>query len=339
MTTISVIIPSHNRSALLREAVASVYSQTYKDWEIVIVDDASQPAVDEQALRKDFGPNIRLIRNDQPMKLAYAREQGVQAAKGDVVLQLDDDDLLAPQALQAGLTALESDPTLELVFLGVEGFGQRSEYFNNAQGRAIQRIFKQARGSEARPDLIRFGSELFVALLQSVPMAFQRSIMYVSVWNKISSLRKRVYMLDIDVTSEEQAMRRIRPPLRDSEWALYAALSCRTALLTTPTYLQRCDGQGYVSQPSQRGLSMLSSIDIKLHLYTASKEYDEFKPWTKEIKKCLAQTYFDQSYMYFHDGNRSAAYRALIKALRAHPTAAYLRFALRILLPINSIAR
>ena len=89
MTTISVIIPSHNRSALLREAVASVYSQTYKDWEIVIVDDASQSPVDEQALRNDFGPNIRVIRNDQPMKLAYAREQGVQAAKGDVVLQLD----------------------------------------------------------------------------------------------------------------------------------------------------------------------------------------------------------------------------------------------------------
>ena len=324
MTTISVIIPSHNRSTLLQEAIASVNSQTYKDWEVVIVDDASQPPVDELALRKDFGPNIRVIRNDEPMKLAYARDQGVQAAKGEVVIQLDDDDLLAPQALQMGLIALESDPTLELVFLGVEGFGARSEYFNEAQGRAIKRVLKQAKGSEFRPELIRFGSDLFGALLHTVPMAFQRSIMYRSVWDKVSSLRKRVYMLDQDIHNEEQAMRRIRPPLRDSEWALYSAVSCRTALLTAPTYLQRCDGQGYVSQPSQRELSMLSSIDIKLHLYGASKEYDIFKPWAKEIKNGLARTYFDHSYIYFQDGKRSAAYRELIKALKARPTAAYL---------------
>ena len=263
MHKISVIIPTHNRPALLREAVASVHQQTYTNWEIVIVDDGSQPPVDEEPIRKEFGGRVRLIRNDLPMKQPYARNQGVLAATGNVVVHLDDDDLLAPKALEIALSVLESDPSLELVFLGVNGFGARSAYFKDAQGRAMQAVLSKARGRDVTPDVVRFGSVLFEALLSSVPMAFQRSIEYRTVWHRVTALRARVYMLAPDITDEEQAMRRILPPLRESEWALYAAASCNTALLNSPVYLQRCDGQGYVSLHSQQGAATLSLVDIK----------------------------------------------------------------------------
>ncbi len=71
---VSVIIPTHNRAALLGEAVASVRAQTYTDWEIVIVDDGSEPPVDAAALHAELGERIRLVRNQQPMRLAYARD-------------------------------------------------------------------------------------------------------------------------------------------------------------------------------------------------------------------------------------------------------------------------
>ena len=333
MTTISVIIPSHNRPALLREAVASVHQQTYKDWEIIIVDDGSQPPVDEQALRKKFGSQIRVIRNELPMKQPYARDQGVRAATGDVVIHLDDDDLLAPEALEIGLTTLVSDPSVELVYLGVKGFGERSSYFNETQGQAIQRVLKQAKGSEAQPEVIRFGPELFGALLSSVPMAFQRSIEYRAAWNKVSALRRRVYMLAPDIIDEEQAMRRIQPPLRESEWALYAAACCNTALLTTPIYLQRCDGQGYVSISSQQEKAILSGLDIKAHLVSASKIMPEFRRWRQQIRKSCSAGHFNQAYFYFQKNRRGAAYAALIKAFRVRPAASHVKFALRMLLP------
>jgi glycosyltransferase involved in cell wall biosynthesis len=60
---ISVIIPTHNRPSLLREALASVRNQTCSDWEIVIVDDGSQPPVETEPLRKKFGKQIHVVRN------------------------------------------------------------------------------------------------------------------------------------------------------------------------------------------------------------------------------------------------------------------------------------
>lgn len=330
---ISVVIPTHNRPEMLSEAIASVCRQTHPDWEIVIIDDGSIPAVDETALRQRFDPRIHVVRNDEPRKLTIARDQGVRHAQGDLIVHLDDDDLIAPNALALGHEALMANPEIEVLYLAVEGFGERASYFMQAQAQALGRVLQHAGITTAAP-VIRFDrQQLFPALLQSVPMAFQREMVYRNAWHKTSALRRQVYMLDTDIPDEEHAMQRIRPPLRDSEWALYAAASCRSALLTTPVYLQRCDGQGYVSQPEQRERSMQSSVDIKTHLHRASKAFIEFKPWTRIIERSLARTLFDQCYLYFLDGNRIAAYRALFKALSVNITIHYLRFGLRMLLP------
>ncbi|MBN2701975.1 MAG: glycosyltransferase family 2 protein, partial [Methylothermaceae bacterium] len=120
MTRVSVIIPTHNRSALLREAITSIQNQTYPNWEVIIVDDGSQPPVDSESLHKDFGSRIRVLHNKHSVKQAYARDQGVQVATGEVVIHLDDDDLLAPNALEMGLAILEGDPSLELLYLNAQ---------------------------------------------------------------------------------------------------------------------------------------------------------------------------------------------------------------------------
>jgi len=317
MPRISVVIPTHNRPDLLREAIASIKNQTFPDWEIVIVDDGSHPPVDGASLQKDFGSLIRVVRNNQPLKQPYARNQGVQAASGDVVVHLDDDDLLAPKALESGLAALESEPSLELVYLGVKGFGERAAHFDESQKQAMQRALSRAIGHETQGGVIRFGPELFAALLYSVPMAFQRSI---------------------DISDEEQAMRRLRPPLRESEWALYAAACCNTALLLEPVYLQRCETQGYFSVASQRERAVLSGIDIKAHLLEATNEIAEFSHWGGEIRRSLASAYFDQSYFYFQNGRRFPAYWALLNALKTQPAASFLKFGLRMLLPRGNVS-
>lgn len=335
MTRISVVIPTYNRPELLREAVESVARQSCPAFEIIVVDDGSQPPVDAESLLKDFGSRIRVLRNEQPMKQPYARDQGVQVAMGDVVVHLDDDDLLEPKALELGLATLKGEPSLDLVYLGVKGFGERAAHFDASQRRAMQSVFGRANGRETQAGVVQFGPELFGALLSSVPMAFQRSIEYRAVWNRVSALRRCVYMLDPGVANEMQAMGRLQPPLRESEWALYAAACCKTALLMAPVYLQRCETQGYFSVASQKERAVLSEIDVKAHLLVAAKEIADFKPWTGEIRRSLAQVYFDQSYSYFQRGKRLKAYGALINALRIRPAASYLHFGLRMLLPSN----
>ncbi len=201
------------------------------------------------------------------------------------------------------------------------------------RGVRCRTLLDRAQGRESHGGLIHFGPELFAALLSSVPMAFQRSIEYRRTWNKVSALRRRVYMHDPDIVTEEQAMLRLHPPLRESEWAIYAAACCKTALLLEPVYLQRCEMQGYFSIDSQKERAVLSLIDIKAHLLAAATQVNELRPSVADIRKSLATAYFSQSHFCFNNGRRFPAYRALINAMRTRPAVSYLKFGLRMLLP------
>ena len=103
MASIAVIIPTHNRHLLLKEAVMSVMQQTLQPDEIIVCDDASDPPIDEKALRDEFDSNIRVLRNNTPHGLAWVRHQGVEASTADYVTHLDDDDLFASNLLEEGV--------------------------------------------------------------------------------------------------------------------------------------------------------------------------------------------------------------------------------------------
>lgn len=92
----TVIIPTHNRPRLLRRAVRSVMDQEWTDWEGIIVDDGSDPAVDPGALPADR--RISLLRQS-PSGPAAARKLGLEQARGRYVCFLDDDDFFFPDHL------------------------------------------------------------------------------------------------------------------------------------------------------------------------------------------------------------------------------------------------
>ena len=103
--TISVVIPTHRRPALLRAAVGSVLAQTCPADEIIVVDDAADAATratveDLAASAAASGPPLRYVAN--PRRGASAsRNLGVAHAAGDIVALLDDDDSWAPTYLDA----------------------------------------------------------------------------------------------------------------------------------------------------------------------------------------------------------------------------------------------
>lgn len=337
MPNVAVVIPTQNRPALLEEALGSVLGQTLRPAEIIIVDDASDTPVCPHDLLARFGANCQVIRNETVRGLAYSRNIGVESARAQYVIHLDDDDLLAPDALEAGFRALSSNVDLDLVFLGVRGFGSRADHFNRVQPQAQDRVKAAANGVDARKGIVFFDQQLFPALLRTVPMAFQRVMMHREVWRRISALRWRAYRLEGDTGGDDAAKLRLTGPLRDSEWALYAAASCRrTALIAAPLYLQRCDGQGYSSLPANQDLHMRQDLVIKNQLAHAADTLPEFSGWRRDIRKGLGRSHFDAAYRYFHQGRRGTALRHLWQAMSLGPNLMHARLMVKMCLPQKS---
>ncbi|MNI22216.1 UDP-Glc:alpha-D-GlcNAc-diphosphoundecaprenol beta-1,3-glucosyltransferase WfgD [compost metagenome] len=97
MPDISVIIPTHNRSNFISHAIQSVLDQTYKDYEIIVVDDGSTDDTRERV--KAFGDRVRYIyqRNQGP---SAARNTGIRNAKGKYIAFCDSDDRFLPSKLE-----------------------------------------------------------------------------------------------------------------------------------------------------------------------------------------------------------------------------------------------
>ena len=118
---ISVVLPTHDRAALLPRAVASVRAQQYTAWEIVVVDDASTddtPAVVE-GLQAELGPDrLRSIRIP-PGGVCAARNHALAAAKGSLIAYLDDDNMMHPLWLKAVAWAFAQRPDIDVVYGGI----------------------------------------------------------------------------------------------------------------------------------------------------------------------------------------------------------------------------
>lgn len=97
-TVVSVIVPCYNHGAFLADAVSSILSQDYPDVDLIVVDDGSTDKT--SAVAASFGPRVRYV--FQPNAgLSAARNAGIAAARGDVLVFLDADDMLAEGWLSA----------------------------------------------------------------------------------------------------------------------------------------------------------------------------------------------------------------------------------------------
>jgi glycosyltransferase involved in cell wall biosynthesis len=103
---VTVVIPTRNRRDLLEEAVASALEQGGVDVEVVVVDDGSTDGT-QRWLDGLANPRVRHLRLDPARERTAARNAGLACAVTPYVLFLDDDDLLAPQALRRLAGALE----------------------------------------------------------------------------------------------------------------------------------------------------------------------------------------------------------------------------------------
>lgn len=108
---ISVVIPTYNRSKLLKRAVESVLNQTFKDFELIIVDDNSTDNTRETVMdlrKKDS--RIKYFRHKNNQGGSAARNTGIKHAKGEFIALLDDDDEWLPEKLIKQMSLFEKLP-------------------------------------------------------------------------------------------------------------------------------------------------------------------------------------------------------------------------------------
>ena len=128
---ISVVIPSFNRFSFLVNAVNSVENQTYKNTEIIVINDGSDQ---KEYYENSFGKNVRIIDMDHNQKEQRGfpsdsiRNIGVENAKGKYIAFLDDDDIWTEKKLEIQIKALESS---HCKISSTEGFFGNGEFDKN----------------------------------------------------------------------------------------------------------------------------------------------------------------------------------------------------------------
>lgn len=114
MVTVSVVIPTYNSAELVGQAIDSVLKQTYKDYEIVTVDDGSTDNT-KQLLAEKYNNLIRYVYQENG-HISKARNHGCNVAKGRYIANLDADDLWLPEKLERQMILFEKYPEAGLVY-------------------------------------------------------------------------------------------------------------------------------------------------------------------------------------------------------------------------------
>lgn len=114
MPWVSIIIPTYNRRDFLREAIRSVLEQSFRDFELIVVDDGSDDGTREMIQREFPGLLTYLYQENQGV--SRARNRGLKLAQGEFVAFLDSDDLWLPRKLERQMAFMQSHPEAQICY-------------------------------------------------------------------------------------------------------------------------------------------------------------------------------------------------------------------------------
>ena len=112
---VSVIIPCYNTAGYVVETLESVFSQTYKDYEVVVVNDGSPDTPSLELALAPWRDKITYIKTENH-GLAGARNNGIRASSGELVALLDSDDVWEPNYLEVQVSKLDENPSADIVY-------------------------------------------------------------------------------------------------------------------------------------------------------------------------------------------------------------------------------
>lgn len=138
MPHVSVIITTYNRKKLLTEALASVYHQTYQDFEIILIDDGSVDGTQEM-IAKMKQPRLRYYYQENH-GLTHAWNRGVKLARGEWIAFLDSDDIWKPEKLRVQIEQ-SIDPKIFFIYCAVSFITQHGLKLSRHPGGRTERWY------------------------------------------------------------------------------------------------------------------------------------------------------------------------------------------------------
>lgn len=119
---VSILFPVYKTAAFLKEAVDSMLSQTFTDFELIVLNDCS-PDNAEEILDTYIDPRIVRYRGEQNVGLGNVLNVGISMARGEYIARMDSDDISLPDRLQVQVEYLNAHPEYDFVSVGMKEFG------------------------------------------------------------------------------------------------------------------------------------------------------------------------------------------------------------------------
>lgn len=129
---VSILMPVYNTAPYLREAMDSMLSQTFTDFELIVLNDCS-PDNAEEILDTYDDPRIVRYRGERNVGLANVLNVGIEMARGKYIARMDSDDISLPNRLKVQVDFLEKHPDIDLVSVGMQLFGDKEEIWVREQ--------------------------------------------------------------------------------------------------------------------------------------------------------------------------------------------------------------
>lgn len=175
---VSIIMNCLNGATFLREALDSIFAQSYPNWEVIFFDNGSSDASPEIA--RSYGERVKYYRGEVTVPLGAARNAAIARASGDLIAFLDTDDRWLPEKLELQVAVMSEFPDVGLVYTNCH-------YLDSASG-----VMKLALKS-AQPE-----GNIFRSILKSYPINLQ------TVMVRLAALRRLDALFDpeLDVSEE-----------------------------------------------------------------------------------------------------------------------------------------
>jgi len=124
--TVSVVIPTYNRAEIIGRAIRSVQAQTFEDWELIVVDDASEDNTRGVVLSYN-DKRIQYVKHEKNRGACAARNTGIRCSTGNFIALLDSDDEWKPNKLETQINTFErANSCVGLVYTGMKQIGRGS---------------------------------------------------------------------------------------------------------------------------------------------------------------------------------------------------------------------
>jgi|SRR5579875_396036 len=290
--TVSVGVPTYNRAYLIREALESALSQTYSDFEIIVVDDGSRDNT-SSLVSGIRDPRVRLIRTEQNRGVAAARNLFLREARGELISFLDSDDLWKPNKLEKEVDFLERHPEAGGVFEDLEK-QDRGLYLASFQRDTD--YFSAMLAEKKYPQEIVFTQrEMQLCLLREVPIK-----------PTALTLRAGVFRQTGPFNEDWRAG-------SDWEFLIRASRFCRFGYIDEPLAVLR------LQNDATHRLHRIENLSLHLAMYRQEllelkEQMDAVAEGHRDLSKHLA-------WAYLANGQKSEAARALARAFReSHDT-------------------